>query len=348
MMKFIFYLVLASIALTALLRFSIEFEDAQDMAIEQMLRVQMSSTALGLPNPDALRAYVCGSGSPLGNSDRAQACIAIVTPHHFYVVDSGAGSVANIVSDRLPIDRLPGIMITHLHSDHIAEIYELNLASWVRGRPEPLVVSGPSGIRKVVGAINDTYDADRRFRIAHHGESVMTPHLGKIEHRTVKADQVIEDGDLTITVYAASHPPIEPSLGYRFDYRGRSIVISGDSNVTAETKLIAANTDLLIHDALAVPVVTRSAAAAEKAGLNRLAKIMTDVMDYHASTESLIQLGQEIDIGMVAYYHLVPVPANFVVEKVFERNLPENYVIADDGHWFELPANSDEIRVITP
>lgn len=156
--------------------------------------------------------------------------------------------------------------------------------------------------------------------------------------------EVISDGDLLITVYTADHAPVEPAVGYRIDYRGRSVVISGDSLVTAGTRRISAGTDLLLHDAMAESLVKTMADSADMAGLGRLSKIFTDVLDYHASTESLVSLAEDTDIGLLAYYHLVPAPANLVMEKVFERGAGKQVVIARDGDWFELPVGSDEIR----
>lgn len=343
MVKFISYLLFASIVLAGLLRLSIEFEGPQDTAIEQVSKVAMTSAARGLPEPDSLKVFVCGSASPLGNSDRAQACIAVLTPNHFYIIDSGAGSTAVLSAGGLPFQRLQGVLLTHFHSDHISEIYELNLASWVRGRPQALNVFGPKGVRSIVSATNDLYTMDRQYRIDHHSEALLDPKLGRLASIRIDEGDVFEDGDLTITAYRADHTPIEPALGYRIDFRGRSVVVSGDSNVTEQTRRIADGSDLLLHDALMVSVVTTLAQSAEDAGINRLAKIMRDVLDYHASTDSLIALNSEIDVGMIGFYHLVPAPSNIILRKAFERNLPDNMIVTNDGDWFELPIGSSEI-----
>ena len=344
-MKFLLYLSLVLVFLGGLLRFSIEFEGPQDTAMQQLAGLVFKRASQGMPNPDSLRVFMCGTASPLGVTDRAQACVAILTPRHFYIVDSGAGSTANTGRGQLPMNRLQGVLLTHFHSDHISEIYELNLGSWVQGRPEPLQVFGPKGVRKVVNGINDTYELDRKYRIEHHGEALLNPNLGELVHKTVKEGVILEDGDLTVTAYLAEHDPAKPAFGYRFDYRGRSVVVSGDANVTENTRRIAADTDLLLHDALSLPAVTTMANAAQDSGVTRLSKIMNDVLDYHASTDSIIQLNEDIDIGMVGYYHLVPNPGNLIVQKMFERNLPQNFVIANDLDWFDLPANSKEIHL---
>ena len=319
----------------------------QDKILDRGTAMIAERGAQGLPESDSLRVFVCGSASPLGMG-QAQACIAVVTPEHFYLIDSGAGSTDNIVQLNLPTDRLDGILVSHFHSDHIAEIYEVNLNSWVTGRKEPLLVIGPEGVSEVVKGINTTYQHDRHYRSTHHGESLLPPHLGLIDHQTVMPGVIISDGDLKITAYRAEHPPIEPGMGYRIDYRGRSVVISGDSNVTAETQRIVEGADLLLHDALSVPTVSRLSDALGAVGRSRTSKIVEDVLDYHASTESLIALGNSSDVGMVAFYHLVPVPANPIIAEVFMRETPNNFVLTTDLMGFELPIGSDEIIVNKP
>ena len=65
-------------------------------------------------------------------------------------------------------------------------------------------------------------------------------------------------------------------------------------------------------------------------------------MDYHASAESLIGLGEKSNADMVAFYHLVPVPPNSVVTDAFMRGAPDNFLLAEDLMWFELPFESDD------
>ena len=299
------------------------------------------------PESENLRVYVCGSASPLGMG-QAQACIAVVTPEHFYLIDSGAGSTDNVSLLGLPMSRLDGLFLTHFHSDHIAEIYEVNLNSWVQGRPQPLTIYGPQGVDEVTDAVNSGYRQDRIYRTGHHGADLLPPALGVLEHETIAPGVILEDGDLKITAYVGEHPPIEPAVGYRFDYRGRSVVISGDSNVNSNTIKIIDGADLLLHDALSLPTVSSLSKALGAAGQSRQSKIVSDVMDYHASAESLIDLGKKSDVDMVAFYHLVPVPPTSLLKNVFMRRAPDNFLLAEDLMWFELPIGSDEIVVNRP
>ena len=346
-MKKTLIVVLGLLIIVGLGRALLTLPAVQDMVLERGIAIIAKRGAEPLPDSKSLRVYVCGSASPLGMG-QAQACIAVVTPEHFFLIDSGAGSTDNISRLSLPTSELDGLLLTHFHSDHIAEIYEINLNSWVQGRPQPLTVYGPQGVAEVTNGVNATYRQDRIYRTGHHGEDLLPPALGVLAHKTIVPGIILDDGDLKITAYLAEHPPIHPAVGYRFDYRGRSVVISGDSNVTGETLKIVDGADLLLHDALSLPTVTALSEALGAVGQSRQSKIVSDVMDYHASTDSLIVLAEQSNVDMVAFYHLVPVPPNSVVEDIFMRGAPDNFLLTEDLMWFDLPIDSDDIIVHRP
>ena len=346
-MKKLLIAVLALIFIVAGARALLKVPGVQDRLLEAGTQRIAERGSAPFPASESLRVYVCGSASPLGMG-QAQACIAVITPEHFFLIDSGAGSTDNISLLGLPMGELDGILLTHFHSDHIAEIYEVNLNSWVQGRPQPLTIYGPEGVAEITDAINATYRQDRNYRSEHHGEELLPPALGVLEHSTISPGVIFEHGDLKITAYTGEHPPIHPAVGYRFDYRGRSVVVSGDSNVSDNTYKIVDGADLLLHDALSEPTTGALSKALGAAGQARQSKIVSDVMDYHASSASLIELGKNANVDMVAYYHLVPVPPTSLLKDVFLRGAPDNFLLTEDLMWFELPADSDEIRVNRP
>jgi ribonuclease Z len=298
---------------------------------------------------DGMRVIVCGSASPLGRGlDRAQACIAVVTAEHFFLFDVGARSPVRMAQARLPMARINGVFLTHFHSDHIAALPDVNLASWVQGRAAPLDVYGGPGVERVVDGFNAAYGLDRGYRTAHHGAARLPPELGAMRANAFEPGGVVwQDELLTVTSFAVEHPPIEPAVGYRVDYRGRSVVISGDTNAADGLFAAARGADLLLHDALSRTVLDPMIEAATDLGLP-VAEIMTDVIDYHADVTSLPARAAEAGIKRLALYHLVPAPPNALIERMFLRGLPDDVILTRDLHTFDLPADSDEIRITEP
>lgn len=336
-------LALGALLLGALAIAAFQVPAVQDALFQRALRQAMVAPP---PLPPGLTVVVCGSASPLGNSpDHAQACLAVLTPEHFFLFDVGARAPLRLAQARLPLGRLDGVFLTHFHSDHIAGIPDVNLASWVAGRLAPLTVYGAQGVDRITSGFNEAYALDRGYRVAHHGEATLPPNLGPLVSKEIPdAGVVWEDGALTIRAVAVDHAPATPALGYRIDYAGRSVVISGDSNASNALFALAEGADLLFHDALSRTLLDPMMARAAAAGLDPLPQIMLDVTDYHAEVGTLLEPAESAGIKQLVLYHLVPVPPNALAERLFRRGLPKTVHLAKDLERFELPPHSEALR----
>ncbi|MCY3621956.1 MAG: MBL fold metallo-hydrolase [Gammaproteobacteria bacterium] len=316
----------------------------QDLALERATAGIFASVVPA--EYDGLRVFLCGTGSPLPG--RAQACVAITAGKSLYLVDSGAGSQATMQMHGQPMAHLRVLLLTHLHTDHITGIPDMNLASWVMGRNEPLRILGPEGVDRVVRGYNEVLALDRGFRVAHHGIHLLAPELGVMHAETVEPGIVVEENELTITAFAVNHEPITPAYGYRFDYRGRSVVVSGDTVVTDTLEAAARGVDLLLHDVLSMRIVGTMEAAATAVGASRPAKIFSDIPTYHAHAVQLGPLAERTGVRMLAVYHFVPPPRNYLMERIYRHDLPDGTVLTRDGTEFRLPAQSTAIHVAHP
>ena len=294
---------------------------------------------------DGLKITLCGTSSPIPAPGRAQACVAVETPEHLYIIDAGSGSAATANLSNVPMEKLRGILITHFHSDHISDIGDFNLNSWVAGRPEPLQIIGPTGVERIVDGFNMAYELDRGYRVAHHGAELLNPELGTLQSKTIAEGVIVDQDGLRITAFEVSHPPIEPAFGYRLDYGDRSVVISGDSLVTDKIVEISNGADVVLHDAMSLQLLRGAAGMARTTGNTRLATVMQDIQDYHATTEDLNRLSSEAEIGQLALYHLVPAPRNAMALRAFSNDIPQGALLTEDGMVISLPAGSEEIGI---
>ncbi|MGE0455051.1 MAG: MBL fold metallo-hydrolase [Vicinamibacteria bacterium] len=309
---------------------------------------------------DALRVVVVGSSAPLPSASRAKASVAVFAGGRFYVVDAGPESVENLVLWGVPLSRIGGVLLTHFHSDHIGDLGELQLQTWAGGRPEPLAVYGGPGVERVVGGFNEAYGLDQGYRTTHHGERVMPSASWGLRAHTVELDGVatpakdrtglvLDDGSLRITAIEVDHAPIAPAYAYRFDYKGRSVVITGDLKYHPPLASAAAGADVLVSEAIA-PQMTRSlGSAARSVGRDRTAAIMHDIEDYHVTPEQAARLANDARVGLLAFYHLLPAPDGFLPRRLFSQGVDAvregDWTIAEDGSLYTLPLGSREIRI---
>jgi ribonuclease Z len=241
------------VALAGVLLFRIPA--VQDILVRRMV-ARLMVPADWLLAPDALRVALCGTSAPLPHPRRAKSCTAVFAAGRFWIVDTGPSSWNNLALWRVDAAKIGGIFYTHFHSDHIAELGEFNLQTWAGGRPAPLRVFGPPGVERLVAGFREAYALDTRYRIAHHGAEFLPEATARMEPVAVVAEGpdpvvVLEEDGLRITAFPVDHRPIVPAYGYRFDWRGRSVVVSGDTTKTPTLVAAASGADVLVHEAQA-------------------------------------------------------------------------------------------------
>lgn len=306
--------------------------------------------------PDGLHVALCGAGSPLADPQRSGPCVAVVAGTKLYVIDSGSGASRNLTRMRFPQGRIDAVLLTHFHSDHIDGLGELLLQSWVNGtRKTPTPVIGPSGVEEIVEGFGRAYRRDAAYRVAHHGEDIVPPGgSGGLAKPFAlpgpgESVEVVKDGDLAIIAFAVDHAPVEPAVGYRFDYKDRSVTISGDTRKSKNLEKFAQGTDLLVHEALSPELVGGLTEAAKSAGRDNLVKITADILDYHTSPREAAQVAHGAGAGALLLYHIVPPLLVPTMHGIFLEGVADAYdgpvTIGTDGTLVHLPAGAETIEV---
>jgi ribonuclease Z len=360
MKKTLLFLLAGVVALAAVALFLFRLPAVQDTVFQRVVNAALGESHPELFTDDALRALVCGSSAPLADRNRAKACIAVFAGGRFYVVDVGPESWENLSAWRIPGDEIGGVLLTHFHSDHIGDLGELNMQTWALGRPERLRVYGPPGVEKVVAGFSLAYELDSAYRTAHHGAELLSPEAGRMRAVPIvlhgdpspardRRGLVFDDGGLKVTAIEVSHSPVEPAYGYRFDYRGRSLVISGDTLKHSPLAVASSGADVLFHEAQANHMVEVMGRAAQERGQARLQKILSDITLYHTSPVEAAELANQAKVKLLVLYHFTPPILNRVAESIFVRGLaevrPGGVEVARDGLLVELPVASEDVRV---
>ncbi|MFN3960519.1 MAG: MBL fold metallo-hydrolase [Parvularculaceae bacterium] len=316
----------------------------EDRLFGAALEKAMNAPGARVFGDDGLKVFFCGTGSPLPSARRAQTCTAVIAGERFFLVDAGTGSFENVQAASIPAGRLAAVLLTHFHSDHIGDLSEVNLGSWVTARPAPLAVYGPAGVERVVAGENEAFALDADYRIAHHGKAVAPLRSQGMVARAFDGSApvvVLDENGLKITAFPVKHDPVDPAVGYRFDYQGRSVVISGDTAYSESLVAAAKGADILIHEAQANHMVAKMQRAAAAAGNATLAQIFADIPDYHTTPEEAARAANEAGAVWLILSHLTPAPDNPVARRLFMRGVkkvrPSNVKIAEDRLFIELP-----------
>lgn len=302
---------------------------------------------------DGLHLALCGAGGPLPAPNASGPCVAVVAGRQLFIVDAGTDGSRNLGRMGYPPGAVKGVFLTHFHSDHIDGLGELSTIRWAGGdHTAPLLVYGPRGVERVVDGFNAAYAQDANYRHAHHGDLVAP--MSAAGMQAVPFDKppmgeltlVYEGEGLQVEMLAVDHSPVEPAVGYRFSYKGRSLLITGDTIKQANIQKFSEGIDLLVHEALAPNLVNLMHDAAERLDNKVLAKITHDIVDYHASPVDAAETARDAGVGHLLYYHIVP-PLIIPGQKALYLNGAEDifpdYTIGEDGVAFTLPANSKDI-----
>ncbi|HQR33091.1 MAG TPA: MBL fold metallo-hydrolase [Blastocatellia bacterium] len=330
--KLLAVLIVVSLFLTAVLVF------AQQQADTAML------------GDGQLHVVMCGTGSPLADATRASACVAVIAAGEVVLIDVGPGSWRQVAVNRIPTAAVSAVLLTHFHSDHIGDLGEAVTQTWLAGRAKPLEVFGPPGVEKVVAGFAQAYSQDVEYRIAHHTETMLPRAAAGAVAREVKlksdteAAVVFERNGLKVTAFNVEHSPVKPAYGYRLDYKGRSVVVSGDTAKSMNLAKHTAGADLLIHDVLAKDVMTMAAGNADRSGDKRRAKLIRDILTYHASPAEAAEIANEAKVETLVFTHMVPPLNPPVTEQMFLRGVADIFkgkvVLAKDGMRFDLSAKN--------
>lgn len=305
---------------------------------------------------DGLYAITTGTGAPMPDKNRTGSQTVVVAGLQVLVFDAGPGSTLKLELSPVDVGAVDALFITHFHSDHIGGIGELMLKRWATGSPEqPLPIYGPPGINQVVNGFETAYKLDKSYRIAHHGEKVVPSsgfggeaHSFDLGSDLMSSNTVYQQGELEVIAFNVDHAPVFPAVGYRVNYKGRSIVITGDTKYTESLIHHANKADVLISEALNKKFASMMANAGKNTATN-ITAIATDIQDYHISPKEAADVAREADVKQLVITHVLPPVTNDLLIRPFFKEARAVYsgklYMANDGTLISLPVNSDAISI---
>ena len=326
---------------------SLNSHSVQDRILNTGLKNILAGVEPFLDKNDSLKVVVCGSRSPLPSPGRAESCVLVEAGNDIYIFDLGNGSVNNLTQYQIPWPNVKAVLITHMHSDHMADLPDAHLQSWIQGRTAPLKVYGPEGIKLVTKGFELAYSADYQYRSDHHGDDMLPMSIAGFDAIQIIDNQLIPNDTpgLEILPFVVDHYPVNSAFGFKISYKGRTVVISGDTIHDGSVQKYSKDVDLLIHSAISIDIVERMRGFAP---IPQMDKILFDIQDYHTTIKEAGEISRDANVKHLLIYHSIPTPRNKIMENVFFRPLVgvfDDYTLSDDGTRVIMPIGSDEVII---
>lgn len=206
---------------------------------------QTPQTAAAEPD---IRVLLLGTqGGPTFSPQRLGISTLVLAGSERLLFDAGRGATTGMARVGINPADVTKVFLTHLHSDHVISLPELMISPWAfQGRAVPLQVWGPRGTRAMMRNFEKALSFDIRLR---RDVDEKFPAQGvRVLSTDIREGVVYASGGVTVTAFLVDHGPVEPAYGYRVDFRGRSVALSGDTKPSDNLVKFAAGVDVLIHE----------------------------------------------------------------------------------------------------
>lgn len=192
------------------------------------------------------RVTLLGTGSPSPVLDRFGPSTLVEAGGQTLIFDAGRGALQRLAQLGITVGQVDAVFLTHLHSDHIVGIPDLWLTGWLLSRRDtPLRVFGPAGTSDLMEHLKQAFQFDIRIRVEDHGLSEAG---AEAQATDIKQGVIYEAQGVRVTAFEVDHGPVSPAFGYRIDYGGRSVVLSGDTRFSTNLIKFAEGADLVVHE----------------------------------------------------------------------------------------------------
>ena len=275
-----------------------------------------------------IEVTLLGTGSPIPDPDRAGPSTLIRAGGQTFLVDCGRGVLQRLAAVGSGANALTALLLTHLHSDHIADLGDVIITRWVTTftpDPAPLQIIGPPGTAQVVNAMLAAFGHDIGYRIAHHADLTAPPAVQV--HEYTDGEVWAADG-VRVLAAPTDHRPVAPTIGFRVEHAGASVVLAGDTVPCDSLDALADCAGALVHTVIRHDLV-------EAVGLQRI----RDICDYHSTVQQAADTAARAGVGILILTHYVPSPApgqydecRALAAGIFDRQIE----LGDDLHQVQV------------
>jgi ribonuclease Z len=250
-----------------------------------------------LVNAPVMKVTLLGTGTPPPIMERFGPSILVQAGSETLLFDAGRGCLQRLRQINVSYAKITALFLTHLHSDHIVGLSDLWLTGWlVSERTIPLNVFGPTGTDEMITYLQKAFSYDIDMRI--EDDKRLKKEGSKLLAKEIEQGVVYEKNGVKVIAFKVDHGIVKPAFGYRIEYNGHSVVLSGDTRYSENLIEYARGTDLLIHEVVIAP--------------DTLSKSdpKYHIVALHTTPEQAAKVFNEVKPKLAAYSHIAKLYGN--------------------------------------
>ena len=244
-----------------------------------------------------LKVTLLGTGNPRPRIDRFGPSILVEAGKETLLFDCGRGATIRLSQASVPFSSVTALFLTHLHSDHVVGLPDLWLTGWIMGRHVPLQVWGPTGTVDMLKGLEQAYAFDVHMR---RDVDEQIPAQGAVlKGKDIGEGVVYENNGVKVTAFLVDHGPVRPALGFRVDYQGHAVVLSGDTRPSDNLIKFSRGTDVLVHEVF-------DPEAYREVGNSLTPEQRKRVQGHHSTPEEAGTVFTKVAPRLAVYSHIAP------------------------------------------
>jgi len=238
-----------------------------------------------------------GTGCPAVHAQRYGPAQIVRQGDTTLLVDCGSGVTQRMAQAGISGRDIDAVLLTHMHSDHIVDLFQLVISSWHQGRDRPQRVFGPQGTYNYVDGMVSLWQSEMERRI----EQERRPSAIALQTEVIelKPDEMVEFGAMRVRAVEVDHKPVRHAYGFTFETDQAKLVISGDTRPCDALTEAAQGADLLLHEVF----VHHEMKVTEGV---RSAETIEQVASYHTLSSDVGKVAAKAGAKWLALTHFVP------------------------------------------
>lgn len=251
------------------------------------------------PNSElAMHLTLLGTGCPQVDTERYGPASLVRHNGLAFLVDCGSGVTQRLVAAGSGGWALDALLLTHLHSDHIVDLFQLIISSWHQGRDFPQRILGPPGTRRFCDGLMALWRAELEQRIAYEMRS--STEALELDVTEFGPGEIWDEGGVRVTAVEVDHRPVLHAYGFVFEAGGRKLVFSGDTRYCPALIEAARGADILVHECFIHDGLPPDEG-------NRTSEGVGNVALYHTLSNEVGKVAAQAGVRCLVLNHFVPV-----------------------------------------